>query len=220
MATPSRLRMRSGLSPIIAGALISSGLVVPLSLRAQEPGGAAKDSARAESKTSERPVGGQDIHVLRARWRAQQMHARKAEAEYQSARLTREVAEIALLEFEEAIFSADLATAEGEIKLAESDLARAEDRLEWARKMFDKGFVSNTTKISEELTQKKARFALEQAESKKKILVSYTKPKTIKELRSEVEKAHADELAKEAAWDLEKAKQQIELERQLRLKTN
>ena len=36
----------------------------------------------------------------------------------------------------------DEATAEGEIKLAESDLARAEDRVEWAQRMFDKGYVS------------------------------------------------------------------------------
>ncbi len=69
--------------------------------------------------------------------------------------------------------------------------------------MFEKGYVSAATKVSEELTLKKARFALEQAQSKKKVLVEYTRDKTIKELQSEVEKARSDELAKKATWELE-----------------
>jgi hypothetical protein len=63
------------------------------------------------------------------------------------------------------------------------------------------------------------QFALERAQSRRLVLVDYTKSKTIKELRSAVEKARLDELDKEAAWDSEKAKE-IELERQLRLKPN
>jgi hypothetical protein len=213
MPATSRFRMRNGLSAIIAGALISSGLVVPLYLRAQEPGGAGKNSSRAVSKASERPDGGQDIHALRARWRAQQIHARKAEAEYQSARLTREIAEIALLEYVEATFPADRATAEGEIKLAESDLSRAEDYSKWARRISDKGYLLLFSPTSAELTLQKAKFALQVAESKLKVLVDYTKTKTIKELKSEVEKARSVELAKKPIWDREKTKE-AELEHQ------
>ncbi len=80
--------------------------------------------------------------------------------------------------------------------------------------MYDKGYVSMATKISEELTLKKARFALEQAQSKKKVLVEYTKAKTIKELQSEVEKARSDELAKKATWELEDSKEK-KLEKQI-----
>ena len=39
------------------------------------------------------------------------------------------------------------------------------------------------------------------------------------ELKSEVQKAHADELAKEGIWNLEKAKETA-LTRELRLNTN
>ena len=46
------------------------------------------------------------------------------------------------------------------------------------------------------------------------MLVEYTKDKTIKELESEVEKAHSDELAKQATWELEKAKE-AKLEKQI-----
>ncbi len=66
--------------------------------------------------------------------------------------------------------------------------------------MFDKGYVSKAQKISEELNLKKAKFTLEQSQSKRKVLVDYTRGKTIKELQSEVEKARSDELAKKATY--------------------
>ena len=45
--------------------------------------------------------------------------------------------------------------------------------------------------------------------NKRKVLEKYTKEKTIKELKSEVEKARADELAKQATWEGEKAKSEF-----------
>ena len=46
------------------------------------------------------------------------------------------------------------------------------------------------------------------------MLLDYTKGKTIKELRSEVEKAHSDELAKKQTYQLEKTKE-AKLEKQI-----
>ena len=79
----------------------------------------------------------------------------------------------------------------GEIKLAESNLARAEDRLDWTTRMFVKGYASKAEEVTEELILKKARFALEQAQSKLKVLLDYTKAKTIKALTGSVETARA-----------------------------
>jgi HlyD family secretion protein len=148
-----------------------------------------------------------DSASLRDQLVNQRITTKSAEANYLNAKLTREVAQIAVREYVEGVYVQDLATVEGEIKLAESDLMRAEDRLEWARRMFDKGYVSMATKISEELNFKKAQFTLEQAQSKKNVLVKYTREKTIKELDSEVKKANSDELAKQATWELEKGKE-------------
>ena len=144
----------------------------------------------------------------------QRITTKSASASWTNATLTREVAEIAVVEYEEGVYKQDFATVRGEIKLAESDLSRAEDRLDWARRMYEKGYVSLASKNSEEFTLKKTRFALEQAEGKLKVLVDYTRGKTIKELKSEVEKAHSDELAKKATWDLESSKEK-KLERQI-----
>jgi HlyD family secretion protein len=155
-----------------------------------------------------------DSAALKDQLTNQQITTKSASASYDNAKLTREVAEIAVVEYVEGIFKQDYATVEGEIKLNESDLSRSEDRLDWARRMYDKGYVSMATKVSEELTLKKARFALEQSQSKKDVLVKYTKNKTIKELESEVEKARSDELAKKATYALEDSKEK-KLERQI-----
>ncbi len=185
----------------------------------QEP--ATKDGQSA----SERPTASPDPRLSRktaaepptdasrARLKAQRLAARKAKATYEIARLTRELAEIAVEEYRDLTYPKDLATVEGEIKLAESDLTRGEDRLEWARRMQAKGYVSQAQKVSEELSLKKAQFALEQAQSKRKILVDYTRGKTLKELQSDVEKAHANELFEKQVWETEEARA-AELERQ------
>ncbi len=130
-----------------------------------------------------------------------------AKANYSNAILTREVAEIAVKEYEEGIFVQDLANVDGEIKLAESDLSRALDRVDWARRMFDKGYVSEATKVTEELALQRAKFTKEQSQTKRHVLVTYTKGKTIKTLKSDVEKARSDELAKKATWELEVGKE-------------
>jgi multidrug resistance efflux pump len=115
-------------------------------------------------------------------------------AEVQGASLAREVAVMTLNEYKEGLFLHDLQDTESQIKLAESNLARAEDTVDWTRRMFDKGYVSMGTKVSEELVLKKARFALEQSQSKRKVLLDYTKDKTIKALLGAVETARAHEL--------------------------
>ena len=52
----------------------------------------------------------------------QKITTKSAKANFQNATLTREVAEIGVVEYEEGIYKQDLATVKGEIKLAESDL--------------------------------------------------------------------------------------------------
>jgi RND family efflux transporter MFP subunit len=145
----------------------------------------------------------------------QRITTKSAEANYLNAKLTREVAEIAVTEYVEGVYVQELQSVDGEIALAKSDLVRSQDRQEWAERMYKKGYVSKATKISEDLNLEKAKFALEQAQSKRDVLVKYTRDKTIKELDSEVKKAHSDELAKEATFELEKQKED-KLEKQIK----
>jgi HlyD family secretion protein len=143
----------------------------------------------------------------RDRLATQEIVVRGAEADVHGARIAREVAVMTVIEYKEGTFVQQLATIEGGIKLAETRLARAEDHLDWSRRMFEKGYVSMHEKVADELALKQARFALEQAQSKKKVLVDYSKAKTITALTGAVETARARELARQAALERERSAQ-------------
>ena len=114
---------------------------------------------------------------------------------------------MALREYQEGTFVQQLASTEGQIKLAESRLAQAEDRVDWTRRMFNKGYSSLAEKVSEELALKHARFALEEAQNQKKVLVDYSRARTIKALTGAIESARARELAAQAVLERERALQ-------------
>ena len=133
----------------------------------------------------------------------QQITVSSARANYENARLARESAEIAVVEYQEGIFRIEIQETAGNIKIAEAELALAEAELEAAA--ADRG-GEKLKKQRAELSVFRARFALEKAQSRKKLLVDYTKGKMVKTLRSEVEKTHSAELAKQAIWGLETAK--------------
>jgi HlyD family secretion protein len=143
-----------------------------------------------------------DPSELRDRLLAEEILVRAAEADVNAARIGREVAVLTVIEYKEGTFVQDFAQTESEIKLIEAKLAGAEDQTEWSRRMFEKGYVSMSEKVVNELALKQARFALEQAQSKKKVLIDYSKARTIKALTGAVEAARAGELAKQA--DLER----------------
>jgi multidrug resistance efflux pump len=142
-----------------------------------------------------------DPTELRDRLAGAELAVQAALADVQGARLAREVALLALTEYEQGRFVHDKIAAEGEIKLAESNLARQEDVVEWTRRMFDKGYVSMAEKVSEEHALRMAVFDMERAHSKLKLLLVHTKGKTIKALTGQVETARARELAKQAALE-------------------
>lgn len=135
--------------------------------------------------------------------------AAQAEAAYEQARLTREVAEVAVNEYEQGTFKQSLETVQGDVAMARAELKRAEDNYERAQKMIrnnplnaDGVAGANANKF----TVDKARFSLETAETNKDVLVKYTKEKRLRELRAEVEKARTDEMAKKIALNRERAK--------------
>jgi len=172
-----------------------------LPLRADESAGTIQRTRPAKRQTTE-------TQSWEARLRLQRFVVRKAEAEYYNSRLAREIAEIEIQQYVECIFPQELANANAEIKRAESDLKRAENRLDWLKNNSYKGFP-RSPRTTDELGAKKARFAREQALSKKLVLTEYAKTKRTRELNAEADKARSVELAKKRAWELEKSKQSV-----------
>jgi hypothetical protein len=144
--------------------------------------------------------------TLRLALARQEIATKSVEATYQNAKLTREVTEIAAVEYKEGVFPAEVEITRGQIALADSDRRRAEDRVEWASRMLRKGYVSKGQVLSERLALSRAVDSEEQALTRMSVLLKYTRDKTIKELQSEVEKARTNEQASKATLDRERAK--------------
>ena len=73
--------------------------------------------------------------------------------------------------------------------------------------MFVKGYISLAEKVSGDLALKHARFALEQSQSQKKVLVDFTRERTTKALTGAIELARARELAAQGVLERERALQ-------------
>jgi hypothetical protein len=207
---PRSLSLRHCASGLVVGGVVAVGLIL-------DPGGLFPGRAEQPApspKVMERQDPPQETSPLKARLRAQRLKTRKSKVAYDIARLSRELAEIAVAEYSEGSYAQDPATVDGEIKLADSDRIRAEDRLDWAKRMYEKGFVSKATLVSEQLNFEKAKYTLEQAQNKKSVLARYTGPKAIKALQVDVDKARNDELDKKAAWKHEEARE-ADLEREV-----
>jgi len=155
-----------------------------------------------------------DSGTLRDQLINQVITTARAEADFQNALKTREVAEISVKEYLEGTFPQDAMTIEGEQTLAKADRARAEDRLKYSTDMAKLGYISPSQKLADEQALMKAKISEDQAVEKSRVLMKYTKPKTETELQANVEKARSDELAKKAALSLEKQKQ-AKLEKQI-----
>jgi multidrug resistance efflux pump len=144
---------------------------------------------------------------LRGRLANQELVVSGAEAEVHGTRIAREVAVLALREYKEGAYQQELANTDGDIRLSESKLSSAEDHVEWARRMFEKGYASHGEKVTGELALKRARLALEEAQSRKQVLINFTKEKNLKALTGAIESARARELAAQALLERERSLQ-------------
>jgi HlyD family secretion protein len=143
------------------------------------------------------------------------------------------VAEIAVVEYVEGIFKSDLAALKDAVMATESAIQKADARLErtrLARQRLHEALGKKETERSStdiiaeldiedrleatELTLVREKSALERTKIKQNLLEHFTKPRTIKELKADVERKRSDELAKKATWELEVSKAR-KLERQI-----
>jgi HlyD family secretion protein len=152
-----------------------------------------------------------DSSMLKDELVKQQITTKTAAANHENVKLARENTELAVVEYVEGISNIQLMEAQGNIKIAEAELALAEDTLEAVRPN-DVGPKLETKRAA--LARLRARYALEIAQGRKKVLLDYTKHKRIKELESAVEKARSEEQAKKAISALEDSKEKM-LERQI-----
>jgi HlyD family secretion protein len=132
----------------------------------------------------------------------QRITAIRSRAAHRRNQAAREIAEVNLTEYVEGLFKLQVGEAQVAIKKAEAELAIAED--EFAAKKTGK----------ESAARGIARLALEIAQTRKRILLDYTKDKTMRELKLAIDVARAEELATNEVWELEVSKEK-RLEREI-----
>jgi hypothetical protein len=170
-------------------------------------------------------VGQFDSETLENQLRKQLQIAQAAEAAFQAARLTRETTELAAVEYTNGILVQDRMTVQRTIDIAAADAMKAEGRLARTRRVsqrireaidLKKNMATPADILAEfeieDLVQaaeedlRHKRLSLTQAKAALERLETTTRPKMIKDLKAEVERARSDELAKLATWKLEKSK--------------
>jgi hypothetical protein len=127
-----------------------------------------------------------------------------AATDYNRARLKRRVSETALSEYAEGIHKSRMTAVEGEIALAESDWKRASLWLAGSKRLRAKGRISADQLASDLQTAGHAKLKLDLARHKRTAL-EMTAKQEFKALRTELNRANANETAKRAAWDQLKA---------------
>jgi HlyD family secretion protein len=128
---------------------------------------------------------------------------KSAEANYENAKLTRQVAERDVTDYTEDFYPRELRETQAEGKVAAAELALAEEQLKAAKAAA--GFNELEIKRGE-LALARAKLAGEKATNRLHILEGYTKGKQIKQLQTNVLNERSNELAKKAVWELEHSK--------------
>jgi hypothetical protein len=142
----------------------------------------------------------------RQRRRAQlQATISSALANYLNAQLTRQAAEITVVEYTEGILKADLETLDGEIALAKTDVTRTEERLAAAKRQRARDKTAESSLADSEKDARRANLRLQHAQEKRTALMTDTKERTLKDLNDEVEVAKANEAARKAEYNQAKA---------------
>lgn len=162
--------------------------------------------------------------VLRDIAKNQEIAAQTAEGVYNRAKLGREIAELAMVEYSQGIAKSDMHTLNSEISTTETAIQKAKtrrDRTIRAREQLDlllapKGKLPTTAaeivaqvdledrlELADEMIATKSE-ALAIAQAKKNTFEKYTISKRTKELTVDIELAKNVEINKEAAWSLER----------------
>jgi HlyD family secretion protein len=123
--------------------------------------------------------------------RLQQITLERARADKLQADLNVDIARLAVREFEEGTVRQTNQDFEGKIILARSDLERAIDRLNWSRRMNEKGYTPAAVVTSDKFRVDQMELALREQESAYAVFKKYTAPKTSRELEGAEQGARA-----------------------------
>ena len=121
--------------------------------------------------------------------RQQTILVEQAKSSHLQATLDHEIAQLAVKEYLEGTVPETVSQMESSLALASSDKTRAEDRLDWTKKMNQKGYASIVQIETDKQTVTTAELALQRQVGSYDLFMRFTLPKTQKTLEGDVKAA-------------------------------
>ncbi len=113
----------------------------------------------------------------------------QTDSDISQAELAYKFAEQDLKKYLEGEYPQELQKAEADINIATEELQRATDKIDWSRKLADKGYITRTELAADELACKRTQINLDLANSALDLLKRYTHQRNLDQLTSNVEQA-------------------------------
>ena len=114
------------------------------------------------------------------------------------------VAKISVTEYERGTYVQELQGLDAEVTIAEENLRGAQNQYDYTQKMFRKGFVTKLQLEADQFAVKRSNLELQQSETKRVVLVKFTRGKMMEDFKSNVQTAAQSVKQKQSALDLEK----------------
>ena len=118
--------------------------------------------------------------------RLQKINVERAKADKLQAEMELDVAKISIDEYRNGLAKQQIQSLKGRIALAQTDSSRLAARLEWARKMLEKGYISKSSVMTEEMSLQRSDIALTQAEIQLNTYEKYGLPKQMHQLQTRI----------------------------------
>jgi HlyD family secretion protein len=114
------------------------------------------------------------------------------------------IAKISVTEYEQGTFVQELQGLDAEVTIALENLRGAQNQYVYTQKMFRKGFVTKLQLEADQFAVKRSGLELQQSETKRTVLVKFTKEKMMEDFVSNVKTANQQVKQKQSALALEK----------------
>ncbi|MBI3412198.1 MAG: HlyD family efflux transporter periplasmic adaptor subunit [Planctomycetes bacterium] len=113
----------------------------------------------------------------------------QSQSDIEKAVNARDLAKLDLEKYVDGDFIQALKDVEGRIETSKSDLETWKDRAAWSKRMAKKGLMSKVQADADESRMDGARIALQKVDEEKRVLVDYTKKRTIQDLTAKLAEA-------------------------------
>jgi HlyD family secretion protein len=145
----------------------------------------------------------------------------QAQSDIESAKLAYDFAQLDLKKYIEGEYPDKLKEAESNITVSEEEVAQARDTLDWSKKLYEEGYLSQSELEKDTLSYTRKQLAVELKKAAKELLVNYTHKRQMAKLQSDVTQAKSalerttrKATANVAQAEAKKAAMQAEYERQ------